>query len=85
MDSHISFHTDAPLFTVQAKWDPEAGVWWAQSEDIPGLNAEAETMDELVTEVRELVPVLLAENKGIRAGVIRVSISSERTEEVQGA
>jgi hypothetical protein len=29
-------------YEVEAHWDPEAGVWVAESEDIPGLVVEAE-------------------------------------------
>jgi predicted RNase H-like HicB family nuclease len=30
---------------VDAHWDSEAGVWVAESEDIPGLVTEAESMN----------------------------------------
>ncbi|MCA3808422.1 MAG: DUF1902 domain-containing protein, partial [Burkholderia sp.] len=31
---------------VSAFWDAEASVWVAESEDVPGLITEAESMDE---------------------------------------
>ncbi len=34
-------------FTVYAKWDSEAGVWTAFSDDIPGLVREAPSWDGL--------------------------------------
>jgi predicted RNase H-like HicB family nuclease len=46
----------------RAHWDPEAGVWWAESDDIPGLVTEAKTFDELVTNVCDLIPELLELN-----------------------
>jgi len=39
-------------YEVQARWDSEAGVWVAESDDIPGLVAEAESMNALVEKVR---------------------------------
>ena len=43
-------------YEVEARWDSEAGVWVAESDDIPGLVAEAESMNALVEKVRILVP-----------------------------
>ncbi len=31
------------VYNVQARWDGEGGVWVAESEDVPGLVAEAES------------------------------------------
>ena len=47
-------------YEVEAHWDSEAGVWVAESEDIPGLVAEAESMNALVEKVRVLVPELFS-------------------------
>lgn len=47
---------------VTAVWDPEAEVWVAESDDVPGLVAEAETLDLLVPELNSLIPTLMAEN-----------------------
>lgn len=47
---------------VFAKWDNEAKVWVAESEDIPGLITEAPTVDALLAKLAEIVPVLLEEN-----------------------
>jgi len=33
--------------TVKAAWDPEARVWYTEESSLPGLNLEAETLDEL--------------------------------------
>ena len=41
--------TDAPskVITVKAAWDAEAKVWYTAESTLPGLNLEAETLDEL--------------------------------------
>lgn len=56
--------TDPKLsaLTVRADWDPEAGVWVAESEDVPGLVTEADTLERLVERLRVLVPELLELN-----------------------
>ncbi|MFO1046369.1 MAG: DUF1902 domain-containing protein [Geminicoccaceae bacterium] len=48
-----------PKLTVRAEWDAEAGVWVAESEDVPGLVTEADTLKRLVDRLRVLVPELL--------------------------
>jgi predicted RNase H-like HicB family nuclease len=35
------------LIVVRANWDDEAKVWVASSDDLPGLNTEAETIEAL--------------------------------------
>jgi predicted RNase H-like HicB family nuclease len=35
------------LIVVKAAWDPDAGVWWVEHSDLPGLNLEAETLEAL--------------------------------------
>jgi predicted RNase H-like HicB family nuclease len=41
-------------YEVEARWDSDAGVWVAESEDIPGLVAESESVNALVEQVRVL-------------------------------
>lgn len=48
--------------TVTAWWDPEARVWVAESADVPGLVAEADTLDALASELELLIPELLELN-----------------------
>jgi len=36
------------IIIVKAARDPEAGVWFVESCDVPGLNLEGDTLDELV-------------------------------------
>ncbi len=50
------------VFEVLARWDTEAGVWVAESDDIPGLVAEADSPNSLSQKLRTLVPELLELN-----------------------
>jgi predicted RNase H-like HicB family nuclease len=36
------------VIVVKAARDAEAGVWYVESSDIPGLNVEGETLEELM-------------------------------------
>jgi predicted RNase H-like HicB family nuclease len=47
---------------VRARWDDEAKVWSASSDDVFGLVAEAATLDELVDVLDTLVPELVELN-----------------------
>jgi len=51
---------------VYAHWDPDAHVWVAESDDVPGLVTEASTSDALQAKLRVLVPELLELNCGIK-------------------
>jgi predicted RNase H-like HicB family nuclease len=50
------------VYEVRAQWDSEAGVWVAESEDVPGLVAEADSPNVLVQKLRTLIPELLELN-----------------------
>ena len=45
--------------TVSAEWDPEAKVWVATSDDVPGLITEAETVEALAEKLSVMIPELL--------------------------
>jgi predicted RNase H-like HicB family nuclease len=47
---------------VHAVWDPEASVWVAESDDVPGLVTEADDIDALVGKLEVLIPELLEAN-----------------------
>jgi len=47
---------------IRSMWDGEAGVWVATSEDVPGLVAEADSIDALSDKLEVLVPELLLVN-----------------------
>ncbi len=69
-------------YRVRAEWDDEAQVWIATSDDVPGLCAEAGTLEELTTVVLDLVPELLAANgvtaPDAAADAILVHLTAER-------
>lgn len=47
---------------ITATWDPEAKVWVAESEDVPGLAAEADSPESLLEKLKTRVPELLEFN-----------------------
>jgi len=47
---------------VYARWDDEANVWVATSEDVPGLATEAPNWDHLVRKLKAIIPELLDAN-----------------------
>ena len=60
-------------YHVLADWDPEANVWVATSDDVPGLATEAETIEGLTTRLRTMIPELLEAN-----GLLPDNVSSDR-------
>jgi len=69
-------------FRIAAHWDAEARVWWAESQDVKGLVAEADNLDVLVEDLRLTVPDLLRLNHGIdpAAEPITLRIAADRVE-----
>ena len=53
---------------VVARWDGEANVWLAESEDVPGLVAEAESPNALTRKLRGLIPDLLQLDGALAGG-----------------
>jgi predicted RNase H-like HicB family nuclease len=49
-------------YIVNAFWDPEAKVWVATSDDVPGLATEASDVDKLIKKLRVMIPELLEAN-----------------------
>ena len=47
---------------VNVSHDKQEGVWYVLSSDIPGLHAEAETLDELLTVIADVAPDLIVAN-----------------------
>jgi hypothetical protein len=45
--------------TIDARWDAEASVWIATSNDVPGLVVEVDTWPTMIEEVRLVLPDLL--------------------------
>jgi predicted RNase H-like HicB family nuclease len=61
----------AKQITVKAEWDPEAKVWVATSDDVPGLVTEAETVEALAEKLSVMVPELLEANGALAGSAIR--------------
>jgi predicted RNase H-like HicB family nuclease len=57
--SHLSKQT---TLAVNVSHDKQEHVWYVLSSDIPGLHAEAETLDELVAVISDVAPDLIAAN-----------------------
>lgn len=49
-------------FSVTVCHDEEEAIWYVQSSDVPGLNAEAATLEALIEVVADLAPELVAAN-----------------------
>ena len=49
-------------YLVRAKWDNEAQVWVADSDDIPGVAAEAESREKLQDKLAVLIPEMIELN-----------------------
>lgn len=76
----------AVLYHVDAEWDPEAGVWVATSEDVPGLATEALTVEALAEKLRIIIPELLEANQLLLSGqseAIAFELTSHRHERVR--
>jgi predicted RNase H-like HicB family nuclease len=61
-------------YEVRAFWDSEASVWVAESDDVPGLVTEAETVEQLIAPLQVEVPELLEANGALVAEEKDVSI-----------
>lgn len=69
---------------VNARWDPEASVWIATSDDVSGLVVEADTWPAMIEEVRLVLPDLL-ELCGERNDNLSLTFRAEERLEVAGA
>ena len=47
------------VWTIRAEYDPEAHVWYSITGDIPGLAADAETLEGLAAKAGRMLPDLL--------------------------
>ena len=66
---------------IRLTWDPEARVWIAESDDVPGLVLESDSFDALIERVRFTVPELLELN-GTAPAPIQLRMVSERCERI---
>jgi uncharacterized protein DUF1902 len=70
--------------TIQARWDGEASVWLATSEDVPGLVVEADTWPAMINEVQLVLPDLL-EVSGLSADKLSLTFKAEEHLDLAGA
>jgi len=47
------------VWTIRAEYDPEARAWWVADSDLPGLAADAETLEVLAAKAGSMIPDLL--------------------------
>ncbi len=64
---------------INLTWDPDAAVWIAESDDVPGLVLESGSFDALIERVRFTVPELLELN-GTASAPVQLRMVSERCE-----
>lgn len=68
-------------YIVNLTWDPDASVWVATSDDIPGLVLESGSFDALLERVRFVAPELLALNQH-KGSPLTLTFHSERRERI---
>ncbi len=68
-------------YKVTLNWDNEAKVWYALSDDVPGLALESPSYDKLIDRVKSAVTELLELNNIIDPN-ISINFTSERLEKV---
>jgi predicted RNase H-like HicB family nuclease len=76
----------AIVYRVHADWDPEAKVWVATSDDVPGLATEALTVEALAENLRIMIPELVEANQllsGDQPDAIAFELTSHRQEKVR--
>ena len=75
-------------YTVHCEWDPDARVWVATSDDVPGLATGADTLDDLIEKLKVVIPELLEANGLLtpdQQGDIPFAIIAERHEKAPRA
>ena len=50
------------VYAVRCTWDPDAEIWIAESDDVPGLATGVDTLDALVDKLKMVIPELLEAN-----------------------
>jgi hypothetical protein len=69
---------------IHARWDGEASVWLATSEDVPGLVVEADTWPAMINEVQLVLPELL-EMSGQASDKLSLTFRAEEHLDLAGA
>ncbi len=70
--------------TIEARWDGEAAVWIATSNDVPGLVVEADSWPSMIEEVRLILPDLLEANGQPRDN-LSLTFKAEEHHDLAGA
>lgn len=65
---------------IRCAWDEEAGMWFVQETDIPGLVTEAATLDALRAKLPGMVRDLLDEDGEIELDLIAYAHDRVRVE-----
>lgn len=71
------------VVTVHAAFDDEADVWFVESSDLHGVNAEAPTLDALVAKLADVIFDLLDEGEAAEDEDIAVEIVAHRRSAVR--
>jgi hypothetical protein len=50
------------FYEIRVEWDAEAGVWYIEDSNVPGLVGEAATLEAMVALLQVRVPEMLEEN-----------------------
>ena len=66
---------------IKMTWDPDASVWVAESDDVPGLVMESGSCDALIEKLRFAIPEMLQLN-GTFSTPLRLNFVSYRHEQV---
>lgn len=61
------------VYHVRAHWDDDAKVWWAESDEVPGLASEAATFEDSDENVGAIAHELLMLNNGV-VGTFRIDL-----------
>ena len=74
---------------VRAEWDSEASVWYVAETTLPGLNAEADTVEQLVEILPGMIQDLLEEggewSDSAGAGSLNLEVTAHTTTLVRRA
>lgn len=57
-----------PIYKVTVMWDAEADLWVVVDSNVPGLNAEAASQNEMVALLKVMIPELVELNGLALAG-----------------
>jgi len=63
-----------PPIVVKAAYDPEEGVWFVESSDLAGVNAEARSVEELLAKLPGVILDLLEQEGSAGDGDVEVPI-----------